>query len=394
MDAGNIVTRALEGHAEGMRKLAEIRHARYPFSELGKVVKEKEYFLGITGLRGIGKTVLLLQLAKEYDGVYFSADDRNLGGVAVYDAIKALSDAGHKSIFIDEIHAKPGWDADLKTAYDESLAYVAFTGSSAIGIRSLKSDLSRRAVVEHLKPASFREWLSIRKGVGLPLLGMDAMLKNRTELARKHGHAAKQMQEYFAAGGVLYPAKSQFYRTVVSTMETIAYKDFAAIKGVEKDTVENFFKLLQLVAISMPMELSYSSIGKVLQKNKVWVMRFLADVERTEAIKRVYACGEGAKPFRKEAKYYLPFPYRAALCESMGRQPNIGAQREEFFANHVDCCYVKTGSAQTADFKANGKVFELGGPGKEGKGGCDYVVADGLDTAGNKVPLFLFGMLY
>jgi len=29
-----------------------------------------------------------------------------------------------------------------------------------------------------------------------------------------------------------------------------------------------------------------------------------------------------------------------------------------------------------------------------GKGGCDYVVADGLDTTGNKVPLFLFGLFY
>jgi len=394
MDRENIVTRALEGHAEGMGKLAGIRQARYAFGGLAKIAKEREYFLGITGLRGIGKTVLLLQLAKECEGIYFSADDRNLGGVAIYDAIRALSDAGHRRIFIDEIHAKPGWDADLKTAYDEGLAHVAFTGSSAIGIRSLKSDLSRRAVVEHLKPASFREWLSIRKGENLPLLGMDGMLENRAALVRKHGHAARQMHEYYASGGVLYPAKSGFYRTVVSTLETIAYKDFAAIKGVEKDTVENFFKLLQIVAISMPMELSYSSIGRALEKNKVWVMRFLADVEKTEAIKRVYACGEGSKPFRKEAKYYLPFPYRAALCESMGRQPNAGSQREEFFANHVDCCYVKTGSAQTADFKANGKVFEVGGQGKEGKGGCDYVVADGLDTTGGRVPLFLFGLLY
>lgn len=64
---------------------------------------------------------------------------------------------------------------------------------------------------------------------------------------------------------------------------------------MQPDTVENFFKLLQLIAASNPMELSYSSIGEALSKDKMWVMRFLAQVEKTEAIKRVYACGIGGE---------------------------------------------------------------------------------------------------
>jgi len=394
MDGSTIVTKVLEGHASEMKKLEGISKRRYAFASAAQIAKEQEYFLGITGLRGIGKTILLLQLAQETGGVYFAADDRNLRGVAIYDAIKALSDAGHKSIFIDEIHAKPDWDSDLKTAYDESLAYVAFTGSSAIEIKTLKSDLSRRAVVEHLKPASFREWLSIKKNSELPLLEIKGIFKEKANLARKFASAHKSLGEYYAAGGVLYDAKFQFYKTVVSTVETIAYKDFAAIKGVEEDTVENFFKLLRLVAASKPMELSYSSIGEVLGKNKVWVMRFLENVERTEAIKRVFACGEGAKPIRKEAKYYLPFPYRAALCESAGKKPEIGSLREEFFINHVECCYLRASGKPAADFKADGRTFEVGGLGKDGRQGADYLVVDGLDTSANRVPLFLFGLVY
>ncbi len=394
MDSSAIVTTVLEGHAEAMKKLEGISKRRYAFASAKKIAEEREYFLGITGLRGIGKTVLLLQLANQGQGVYFAADDRNLRGVPVYEIIKALSEAGHKSIFIDEIHAKPDWDSDLKTAYDESLAYVAFTGSSAIEIKTLKSDLSRRAVIERLKPASFREWLSIKKGEELPLLEMDALVKGKTSLARNFAGAYGHFAGYCTTGGVLYGAKSQFYKTVVSTVETIAYKDFAAIKGVEEDTVENFFKLLRLVASSKPMELSYSSIGQVLGKNKVWVMRFLENVERTEALKRIYACGEGAKPVRKEAKYYLPFPYRAALCESVGKKPDIGALREEFFINHVDCCYLKASGKAAADFMAQGISFEVGGPGKTGRQGADHIVVDGLDTSGKRIPLFLFGLLY
>jgi len=394
MDSATIVTRVLEGHAGAMKKLEGIGKKRYLFASAQKIVSEQAYFLGITGLRGIGKTVLLLQLATQNGGVYFAADDRNLRGVAIYDVVKALSDAGHKSIFIDEIHAKPDWDSDLKTAYDESLAHVAFTGSSAIEIKTLKSDLSRRVVVEHLRPASFREWLSIKKKLELPLLEMEAIAKEKAGFARRFASAHTNMREYCAAGGVLYDAKSQFYKTVVSTAETIAYKDFAAIKGVKEDTVENFFKLLHLVAASKPMELSYSSIGDVLGKNKVWVMRFLGNVEKTEALKRVYACGTGAKPVRKEAKYYLPFPYRAALCESLGKKPDVGSLREEFFVNHVDCCYLRTSRKPTADFMADGRTFEVGGQAKGREQGADYRVLDGLDTTGNRIPLFLFGLLY
>ena len=187
MDGSNIVTRVLEGHAQEMKKLEWISKRRYAFESAAQISKEKEYFLGITGLRGIGKTVLLLQLAKESGGIYFAADDRNLRGIAIYDVIRALSDAGHKTIFIDEIHAKPDWDSDLKTVYDESLAYVAFSGSSAIEIKTLKSDLSRRAVIERLKPASFREWLSIKKGSdywnGTSWIGGEQLLATSTSNA-------------------------------------------------------------------------------------------------------------------------------------------------------------------------------------------------------------------
>ncbi|HQT44876.1 MAG TPA: hypothetical protein PLO51_02780 [Candidatus Micrarchaeota archaeon] len=43
---------------------------------------------------------------------------------------------------------------------------------------------------------------------------------------------------------------------------------------------------------------------------------------------------------------------------------------------------------------AQGKSFEVGGPGKGNRHGADYLVLDGLDTSANRIPLFLFGLLY
>jgi len=394
MNNEEIVTKVLESHSENMKKAEGLAKKRYAFDNLIKIVKEHEYFLGITGLRGIGKTILLLQLAKAGEGVYFSADDRELRGVDLFDIIKALSEAGHSKIFIDEIHTKPNWDSDLKSAYDEKLAYVVFSGSSSIKLKTLKSDLSRRVVIEHLKPASFREWLHIKKGIEMPIVSIEGIAKQKSTLAKNFGFANRHLGEYYRQGGVLYDAKTYFHKTITSIIETIATKDLSTIREVDPDIEECFFKLLYLIASSRPLELSYSKIGETLGKNKVWVMRFLSEVEKSEAIKRVYPCGEGMKVFRKEAKYYLPFPYRSSLCAALGKAPDIGSLREEFFINHLDCCYLKTTDSATADFKVGGKTFEVGGSSKQNRQKADFLVVDGLDTSKNKVPLFLIGLAY
>jgi len=336
-----------------------------------------------------------LQLTKANEGVYFSADNRELKGIDLYDIIRALSEAGYKKIFIDEIHTKPDWDKDLKTAHDDKLAYIAFTGSSAIKIKSLKADLSRRLVIEHLPPASFREWVSIKKGIDAPLCGLNEIIKNKGQVAKDYGHLHKYLDEYNKKGGVLYEAKTDFHKTILSMLDTIATKDLSILREVGPDVEECFFKTLQMVATaSKPMELSYSKIGETIGKNKVWVMRFLSEVEKTGVIKRIYPCGEGVQMARKEAKYYLPIPYRHSLCFSLGKTPDIGAVREEFFANHVECCYIKTAGAKTPDFKAEKKTFEVGGARKGAGQKADYIVVDGLDVSSNHIPLFMFGLLY
>jgi len=395
MEKEAIVTRVLENNSENLKKLENIKKKRVVFKNLLKISKEGEYFLGITGLRGIGKTILLLQLTKENNGVYFSADDRELRGIDLYDIITALSEAGHSKIFIDEIHTKPNWDNDLKSVFDENMGYVCFTGSSSIKLKTLKADLSRRVVIEHLKPASFREWLEIKKNISLPLLSLEEIIKKKVKLAREFGYLHKQLSVYYMHGGVLYDAKTDFHKTILSTIETIATKDLSVIRNVDPDIEESFFKLLYLIANSKPLELTYSKIGETVGKNKTWVMRFLLEIEKTEVIKRVYAKGNAMQAVRKEAKYYLPFPYRSSLCKSQEKKPDVGSLREEFFINHIECNYIKSSKEKTtADFKVKNKTFEVGGEGKNRKQKADYRVIDGLDTAANKIPLFLIGLTY
>ena len=105
---------------------------RFLFDELKAV--DEEYYVGVRGIRGVGKTVLLLQLANETErSVYFSADSTRIKPFSLYEVVNSLAEMGYRNVFIDEIHRKADWAEDLKTLYDEHEVRVFFSGSSAVG---------------------------------------------------------------------------------------------------------------------------------------------------------------------------------------------------------------------------------------------------------------------
>ena len=158
---------------------------RYLYEALKKI--DKDYYRGIKGIRGVGKTVLMLQLARETKGsLYISADSTTLKPFTLYEIVKELNKRGYYNIFIDEIHRKTFWDVDLKTLYDEHEGRITFSGSSALDITKTSADLSRRVVLKELKPASLREFLNIRKHKNIPPIPFEKIIKNKVTLTKKY----------------------------------------------------------------------------------------------------------------------------------------------------------------------------------------------------------------
>jgi len=110
-------------------------------------------------------------------------------------------------------------------------------------------------------------------------------------------------------------------------------------------------------------------------------------------LKLVYPLAGG---IRKEPKVYFRIPFRSAINESRGMQTQIGIAREEFFVNSVNVSsYIKTERGEkTADFVVEGNKIEVGGAWKRNYKGADFLAVDGTDFMENKIPLFLFGLLY
>ena len=89
---------------------------RYLYEEIDFDAK----MIGILGQRGVGKTTLIRQLAKDYDlprskMLYISADNIVNG---LLDIAKEFSAYGGKLLIIDEIHKANDFAKELKTIYD------------------------------------------------------------------------------------------------------------------------------------------------------------------------------------------------------------------------------------------------------------------------------------
>ncbi|RLF35152.1 MAG: ATP-binding protein [Thermoplasmata archaeon] len=371
----------------------QFKKTRYLFQEVKRI--DKEYYVGIKGIRGIGKTVLLLQFAKkEKDSVYFSADSTLIRSFSIYEVVEGLIKRGFRNIFIDEIHRKADWDLDLKTLYDEHEVRIIFTGSSALDITKTGSDLSRRVVLKELKIASFREYLNIKKNYDIQAVPFEKILKNKTSLVKKYPEIYEYFDEYLTYGGVLYP-KNGFFEALENSLRKVILQDLVSLRNINIKYETDVYKLLYLIARSSPFEVNYSSISRKLEISKTMAVRIVKDMETAGIVLPVLPCKKKGIDVKKEPKIYLTLPLRKFFAKQ-GVEINKGAVREEFFVNHIrDVCYLKGKRGEkTPDFRFKNITIEIGGETKTKYQKPDYIAIDGLSTVSNKVPLFLFGLIY
>ncbi len=392
MDA-NLFTKVALESGKFISSVAGIKTKRDIYERINSPT---DYFVGIKGLRGIGKTTTILQVAQKYKNpLYFSADAIYLRNATIYDIVKYAQNVGHDAFFIDEIHYQKDWTYSLKTLYDEGVRNLFFTGSSAIELTK-GADLSRRAVLFDLPPASFSEYLRIKQGIDHPLISLDEIVSKRKELLHKYSDAYQFFTEYLNYGGVLYDRK-EFDLKLQNSINKLVTVDLGYLRDININIETNIFKIFELVATTHSFELNYTKLATSLGGiSKNTVERLICDLEKTGGIHVCKPCKTGYGLVRNEPKLLLPIPFTAFFSRQLASEPDIGRLREEFFISHVDKpCYLKTERGEkTADYKIDKQVFEIGGVSKSSVQNPDYIVADGLDASENRIPLFLFGFLH
>jgi len=326
-------------------------------------------FVAVIGPRGVGKTVLLRQLRKKYESaLYISADTLTIGD-SLKNTIRFFGDQyGIEQFFIDEIHFVSNYSAELKELYDFTHYRIWFSSSVALSLHSSSWDLSRRVRVVKMLPFSFREYLFFRYEVDVPKLNIEDALLRRFDPVYLRQNA--YFEEYLKGG--LYPfllepgADLEQFGNIT---EKIVNDDIP--NADNKKSMEDIMviqKLMQFLGKAPLDGINYSSVSKNLGITKYKAEKFLAVLEKSFLIKRIFPKGTNVL---KEPKILMELPYRLLFRPYT---ECIGELREDFFAeameqHGIDFTYAKTTRGKkTPDYVINFKnktlVVEIGGKGK------------------------------
>lgn len=135
--------------------------------------------LGLSGLRGTGKTTLLWQIAdfanqQNFENIYFFDIEKIVTlGYSILDIFLYIENhspeflTSKNVLLFDEVHFDKKWSTALKIIYENMRAtYIVATGSSALLLQTT-ADLATRMLILHTFPLHFTEYISITKNIQL-----------------------------------------------------------------------------------------------------------------------------------------------------------------------------------------------------------------------------------
>lgn len=360
-------------------------------------------FFGILGPRGVGKTVILKQLAAETGRSFYGSvdtfEDRNL-----FELVQTLFEKQDIRIFFfDEIHFLPGFDGELKKIYDFLPdVQVIFTSSVALALQQSAFDLSRRVRLIRVLPFSFREYVRFQTGVVLDSLTLDAIDHN--EWTPEHMRCGYLFDKYLQGG--LYPfalAEADPLATLQSILDTVLQRDIPHTAEVTYQDVVLIRKALTYIGRSSVDGVNPTTVAKNLGITRYKALEYISLLSQAFILIQVEP--EGTNVLR-EPKILMQVPYRLLFKPW---DEAIGALREDFFATAMGMAehafhYLKsTTGRKTPDFlvptESGDWVVEIGGPGKgrtQFKGinvERKMVLAYEADSRKGAKPLFMAGYL-
>lgn len=387
------------------RRLAttEMRFRRF----LHDCVNWQSRVMGIRGPRGAGKTTLLLQHIKESfprpdDTLWVSLDNLWFQTHALPELVDFLYAHGMREIYLDEVHKYPGWSLMVKNFYDSYPGLrIIYTGSSMLEMDNSKVDLSRRQTVSTLPVMSFREYLSFAGVVDVAPVTLAELLHDHVGIAMdiaSRCQVLKHFSDYLEHG--CYPffaeAGEDYLPRLAATANLAIEADMPSVMKVTYSTVEKTKKLLGIIAQRVPLVPNIHKLGEALETTRDSCLKMLYTLDRANIVSLLTREAKSYKRLLAPGKIYLG---DTNLMAALGAHVNVGNRRETFFNNQLQQVASVT-MPDRGDFLVDGEyLFEVGGAHKGFAQIRDvpgsYLAVDDVETgSGNRIPLWMFGLLY
>ena len=278
----------------------------------------KNKALILLGARQVGKTTLLQDLSKSWDGVlWLTGDELETQRLFENPTITRFNAefSGIKYLIIDEAQRLPNVGLGLKLITDHLKdIQLLVTGSSAFELSNrLNESLMGRTFEYQLYPLSF------------------------SEMAEFHSlREEKRMLFYRLVYGyypnvVVQPEDDK--KILQNLVQNFLYKDMLLLEDVKKP--DKIVKLLQALAFQVGSQVSYNEISKVIGLNAATVEKYITMLEQSFVIFRL---GSFSRNLRSELSksrkiYFYDNGIRNALIDNLSSvetRTDVGALWENF----------------------------------------------------------------
>lgn len=170
----------------------------------------------IMGARGVGKTPLVLQHIKLHENIsktlFVYADDVWFSSHSLFNLAEIFYKEGGKALYIDEIHKYSNWSQEIKNISDSfPRLKVCYTGSSVLDLQKGSHDLSRRLLDYQMHGLSFREYLSLSKGIDVPKHTLEQILAGEIDFPFDRYRPIELFKEYLSNGYYPFFKRSGYY---------------------------------------------------------------------------------------------------------------------------------------------------------------------------------------
>ena len=377
---------------------------RYLYKQINWSVR----MIGIKGARGVGKTTLLLQRIKlAFDSpdraMYASLDNIWFDSHSLFDLVNYLNNRGIYWLFLDEVHKCSDWAKLLKNVYDSfPKMNIVYTSSSMLQIDHSQADLSRRQTLYTLNAMSFREYLEYEGIASEESFSLEDILTHHvsiaTDLTSKTDELMLHFERYLKSGCYPFYKESgeDFLIRLRETVQTVIDVDMPAVEKVEFETLSKIRKMLMILAVQVPFVPNIETLSNQIASTRNQTLRLLYLLDKAKLLKLITQKAKSYDNLVKPEKILMD---NSNLMYCLSSNTEIGTIRETFFANQLSCVGDVT-APQQGDYQVNDRyLFEVGGKKKTYKQIKDipdsFLAVDAMPVGfGNRIPLWLFGMLY
>lgn len=307
----------------------------------------------ITGLRRVGKSTLLAQIARKFlkNSFYFVnfEDERLLNfQVADFDLLHEtlISLFGEKKVFLfDEIQNVPEWERFVRRLHDQGYKFIVTGSNASLLSQELGTRLTGRSLRVDLFPFSFREFLEFKQAK-IPDLKILTI--------RQKGNLQKLVNEYLVSGGIPDALKYPELSIHKTLYDDVLYRDIATRYKLEN--IKSLQELAFYLISNISSLVSFNKLKDLLKLGSVnTVINYIGYLENSWLFSTINKYAYSVKEQQIAAKKLYCIDTGLATSVGFSFSKNKGKLMEnavylQLRRKYQDIYYYKTNQNGEVDF--------------------------------------------